>query len=84
VLRRKRRERLLTEPIPMTVIRDIRQDMNMNELRIVESVTKAKRKLQCKYYQRRPIEVQSIDESIHDKISFDRRLKLFLHRQKKP
>lgn len=33
----------------------------MNELRMVESVTKAKRKLQRKYYQRQPTEVQSID-----------------------
>ena len=55
ILKRERRERMLTEPTPIAVIRNMRRNMNMNELRVVESVTKAKRKLQRKYYQGRPI-----------------------------
>lgn len=83
IRRRKQRERIPTECAQPEIIKDIRKDMNMNELRAVESATKAKRKLQRKYYQSEPIEVQSIGESIHDRVNFDRRLKLFLHRQKK-
>jgi hypothetical protein len=83
VAKRLKRLRVLTEPTPEKLLRDLRRHTNHNELRIVESVTSAKNKLQRKYYSKKKLEVQSIDESIDDPVDFDRRLKLFLHRRNK-
>lgn len=84
VAKRLKRIRMLTEPTPEKLLRDLRRNTNDNELRIVESVTSAKNKLQKKYYSKKKLEVTSIDESIEeDPVDFDRRLKLFLHRRNK-
>lgn len=81
--KKQQRERLLSDPTPPSVILNLRDQMQMSDLRIVSSVTAAKKTLQKKYYSRKKQEVISLDESIHDEASFDRKLKLFLRRRKK-
>lgn len=79
----KHRERLMSDPIPSTVFDSLRKQINMQDLRVVQSVTAAKKTLQKKYYSRKKEQVVSLDESIQDEASFDRKLKLFLFRRKK-